>query len=359
MQKLLILPLACLLSTGLMAQGERDLGNITEVVTGDFNPVIKDAAKISTNPVINDSTARIPVPAYKLKGQRINTTFEVEPIPSARMKQEPLSKLYRTHVKGGFGNYSMPLGEIYFNSLRSKEYHYGASLKHLSSRATLPDVAYSGFSDNELSLFGKYFMKDYTLAGDFNYTRNVVHYYGYNPELAPTIERGDIRQRFNLFNPNATFESTYKDTTKLHHKTGISYYNLSDVFDGATENNISFNSGLRKYISKEQIGLNTTFGYWHLNGPQDTTFNMIIGFNPHIISQRKNLKVKVGFNVGLEAATDATGSGEIFPDIEASYRLVGDIIIPYAGITGGLIERNSYRSLTDENPFLNAGSSMQ
>jgi hypothetical protein len=359
MQKLMLLPLACFLSTALMAQvKDRDLGNINEMVTREFNPVIKDAAKISSNPVINDSTAKIPVSGYNLTGQKINTTFEVEPIPSARMKQEPISKLYSTHLKGGFGNYTMPLGEIYFNSRRSKEYHYGASLRHLSSRATLPDVAYSGFSNNNLSLFGKYFMKDYTLSGDFDYSRNVVNYYGFNPEVFPNINKEDIRQRFNFFNPKVAFESTYKDTTKIHHSTGISYYNFSDLFDGATENNFSLNSGVRKYISKEQIGLNTNFGYWHLNGPQDTTFNMIIGFNPHITSQRKNFKVKVGFNVSLEAATDATGSAEIFPDIEASYNLVKDIIIPYAGVTGGLIERNSYRSLTNVNPFLNADSPM-
>jgi hypothetical protein len=359
MRNLLLVPIACLLATSLYGQGrDRDLGNINEVVTGDFNPLIKDASKISNNPVVSDTTPKIQVSAYRLKDQRVNTTFEVEPIPSARMKPEPLSRLYSTHVKAGFGNYNMPLGEVYFNSLRSKEYHYGASLRHLSSTATLPDVAYSGFSNNDASLYGKYFWDNYTLSGDFDYSRSVVHFYGYNPIEFPFVNRGDIRQRFNFFNPKVEFASTYKDTARLHHATGLSYYNLSDLADNLSENNITAKSSIRKTLAREMLNINTTVGYWHLNNParRDTSFNLIVGLNPHIVSQRKNYHVKVGFNVAIDAATNETGSGAIFPDVDASFYLVKDIIIPYAGITGAILERNSYRALTDNNPFMFADS---
>jgi outer membrane receptor protein involved in Fe transport len=41
----------------------------------------------------------------------------------------------------------------------------------------------------------------------------------------------------------------------------------------------------------------------------------------------------------------------IYPNIEATYRLVSDVVIAYGGIKGGLIQ-NSYHDLANQNPFV-------
>ena len=41
----------------------------------------------------------------------------------------------------------------------------------------------------------------------------------------------------------------------------------------------------------------------------------------------------------------------IYPQLNAQYDVYESIIIPYAGITGGL-QKNSLRSLSNENPFI-------
>jgi len=40
-----------------------------------------------------------------------------------------------------------------------------------------------------------------------------------------------------------------------------------------------------------------------------------------------------------------------YPSLDLSYNVIDDIIIPYAGLTGGL-QKNSFKTFTDNNPFV-------
>ncbi|HET6243020.1 MAG: TonB-dependent receptor [Bacteroidetes bacterium] len=363
MPKFFLLFSAIVFVTGSFAQvKDKDLGNEQVEILGDFNPVISDAFKIGKNPVINDTTARLPIPDYKLLNKKVNTSFEVDPIPAAKMKGEPLSNLYRTHIKGGFGNYFTPLGEIYFNSLRSKEFSYLAFLKHISSTGSISNAYYSGFSNTGTGLAGSYFKPTHTISGDFNYNRNVLHYYAipngipYSPIYdfpGKEITKDLIRQRFNLFSIGTEAQSTYKDSTKLHHNVKLRYNNFADLYDTAIENNVRLDVKLGKYHGRELIGLNIGTDYYHNTLPTDTTDNAIINLGPNIVSSGKKWRVKVGAGLFAGVGTDQIGSFHFYPDVDFNFNLIENIIIPYGGINGKL-ERNSYRSLTSINPFMTA-----
>ncbi len=76
-----------LFASASMAQvKDKDLGSEQVEILGEFNPVISDASKIGKNPLINDSTAKLPVKDYKLIDKKVNTDFEVDPIPASNMK---------------------------------------------------------------------------------------------------------------------------------------------------------------------------------------------------------------------------------------------------------------------------------
>jgi hypothetical protein len=92
------------------------------VSTGSYQGTIADANKISDNPVVQDSTKKLPVKGYAINSKKINPAVEVDPIPAAQINGEPLTKLYNGLVKIGFGNYTTPYGEAWYNNLRSKEY---------------------------------------------------------------------------------------------------------------------------------------------------------------------------------------------------------------------------------------------
>ncbi|MDQ3191519.1 MAG: hypothetical protein M3Q58_07995 [Bacteroidota bacterium] len=363
MSKTCLLFSAIVFSISTFAQvKDKDLGSEHIDLYGGFNPVISDASKIGKNPVINDSTAKLPIKDYNLIDKKINTSFEVDPIPAAKMKGEPLTKLYRTHIKGGFGNYATPLGEIYFNSLRSKEFSYLAYLKHISSTGSIPNTFYNGFSKTGTGLSGKHFKKSHTISGDFNYDRNVMHYYGipgvgsqYYPLSTTEISKDVIRQRFNLFSAATEVQSTYKDSSKLHHHFKLKYNNYADLFDTAIENNLRLDGRVGFYHGKELISVDVMTDYYKNSLPSDTTFNAIINVGPNkeIVSKGKKWRIKVGGDFFAGVATDEIGSFHFYPDVDFNFNLIDNIIIPYMGINGQL-ERNSYRLLTGINPFMSA-----
>jgi len=159
------------ITTALAQTGMKD---IELKATSEFEPTIKDAVKLGDLPEIKDTVKKIANINYGISSTPLVSKYEVIPIDAAKMQNEPLSKLYHSLLKVGMGTYTTPYGELWINSLRTRDVAYGIHFKHLSSSSHLKDVGYSGFSDNEAEIFGKKFYKKHTLTGEFNYKRNHV-----------------------------------------------------------------------------------------------------------------------------------------------------------------------------------------
>ena len=155
MNKLIVLVILAFASVGVFAQP----GKTNIEIFGPFKAKVADSQKFLEQPVIKDTSSGRMKIDYELNSRRINTVYEVDPIKAASVKGEPLSKLYRGYAKGGYGNYNTPYAELYYHNLRSKKYSNGVHYRHLSSGGQIRDVGYSGYSQNELNLFGKSFIK--------------------------------------------------------------------------------------------------------------------------------------------------------------------------------------------------------
>jgi hypothetical protein len=81
---------------------------------------------------------------------------------------------------------------------------------------------------------------------------------------------------------------------------------------------------------------------------ENTVNNTLIKVVPNITTSGKKWYARVGLGIFVDV-NDKT-SFHFYPNAEAKYSF-HDIFVPYIGINGGL-ERNSFRSLTNENPFL-------
>ncbi|MFH1321983.1 MAG: hypothetical protein ABII90_15190, partial [Bacteroidota bacterium] len=95
----LLIPL--LFTSVSFAQDKLDTINI-EIIK-EYEPTISDAYKINDNPQIYDTIPFVPELSYSIRSSRVKTVFEIEPIKPARIKGEPLLKLYRSYVKAGIG----------------------------------------------------------------------------------------------------------------------------------------------------------------------------------------------------------------------------------------------------------------
>ena len=102
-------------------------------VEGVGTRYVEPAYRISETPKIIDTTISSKVADYPLLVIQHPTTITLQDIDAAKIKTtEKLSQLYPFYVKLGIGSELMPLGEVYFDSKRSRKFIYGAHVKHLS-----------------------------------------------------------------------------------------------------------------------------------------------------------------------------------------------------------------------------------
>ena len=154
---------ACLvISFKGFSQTNASVDSTTIISITDYKPFLSDAFKIKENPVINDTNKIIPELKYSFLDKQVPVTFEIDPIKPAKIKGEPLVKLYHGYAKVGFGTNVTPLAEVYYNDVRSKNLSYGFAGKHFSSNG-ISSIDYSNFSTNELNAFGKRYTKEFTL----------------------------------------------------------------------------------------------------------------------------------------------------------------------------------------------------
>lgn len=200
-------------------------GLTQEVITiGNRDIKLRDAYRISSLPQLFDTAIVKTNVRYEIKPVLAATKYEVEPIQAANLRiVEPLTKLYRVYVKGGVGMYTSPIGEFYFNSLRSRTGGFGVNAQHYSSAGGIKNVLSNcAFSNNKAQLWGKTFLGKHGLLGNVNFSQQVNHFYGYDKSLidlskenGPTAD--SIRQRFQTLSGEVKFESYYDNLKKLNH----------------------------------------------------------------------------------------------------------------------------------------------
>ncbi len=81
----------------------------------------------------------------------------------------------------------------------------------------------------------------------------------------------------------------------------------------------------------------------------------LVGFTPQVSTRGDKYLVTVGAGIYVDALGKTTF--HFFPKAYMSYSLFEDILVPYVGVDGAR-QRNSMRSLTRENPWLNGTPSL-
>jgi len=348
---------AFILSLFILAiYGSPKAQNQDVVIIDAYKPTISDAFKINDNPKITDTVVEKLNLNYQITPKLYNTSFAVDPIKPAKMVGQPLTKLYKSYAKVGFGTKTTPLAEFYFNNLRSTSESIGFYYKHLSSSGKLKDYAFPGFSDNEANIFARKFYNDHMISGEVFYNRDVIHYYGYNPDLFPGISKDSIRQRFAKIGGQVKFMSTYKDSSRLNHSFLLRYDNLSDLYN-AKENYLKFNGTIDKKVNFfgnifeiQKLGFIADVDYYNDINKADTSSTAAIRLQPHFSATYDILKFDIGLNASI--ATGEESKFHLYPDVNINVNIYNNIFILYGGITGEL-KRNNLIDLSEENPFIN------
>jgi len=360
------LPVALMISLGAFAQPPTgDQGDGLEMETtfvGDEAHMVKDANKESSIPELKLNVVDIPPITYNLIPNKLNVQIEPKLIQAARVNvEEPLTKLYRGYVRGGFGLYTTTLGELYYMDGRSRNGTFSIHAKHLgstggvSSNDSIPD----NFSRNEVHLWGKRFVKKHTLEGGFDWEKDVMHFYGFDSELFTGVDYTQLQQSFNNIDGYLQLKSYYRDTAKVNYHGRVKFYNYRDNFSG-NENNIDVAAHVRQYKGSELFSIDFDVNYNQFqfglrDGSErlDQFTNTIVTATPTASTFHDKWKILAGASIVYNSkfSPNREGPFHFYPKVEANYSLLNNLFIPYVGIDGNL-KRTTYKSLTQTNPFV-------
>lgn len=362
-----IIYLFCVIASFSYGQGGSDVINLS----GVGNRQVEPAYRMTENPKIIDTTISTPVVEYPLLVLQAPTSIEVEKIDPATIKTDAkLTQLYHTYVKLGIGNELMPLGEVYFDSKRSRKYVYGAHVKHLSSFGNFDNYAPAQFDRTKVGLYGALNEKNYTLLGDIHYNNQGLHYYGWQ---IPTdsVDRKTNAQRFQDVGGAFSFASHKKDSANLNYVVGLEYNNFSSkkpLEDSlsdwrARENYFAIKTSGKYKYGKEIFAadFNVRYNGYKYGVEADTNMNAldsglvlnntVINLKPTISTFLYNNRFKAKIGVDIVVDAHVKTRAHIYPVAELKYSLFNDIFIPYIGLRGGL-KQTTFKSLTADNEFM-------
>lgn len=336
------------------------------------NQQVEPVSRILEHPKIIDSVKASPVKDYPLLFFQAQTTILLDTIAAATVETtEQLAKIYPFYAKAGIGSLVMPLGEIYYTSARSRNLHYGAHIKHLSSFGDIKDrqnvlYAPAQYDRTAANAYFGYNERNYQLKLNANYSNNGFHYYGIPDAI---VAADSIAQRFQLMKGSAEYALLRGDSARLNLSFLADYQHFLTLPSDSTKNwrskedHFAFKTrGWYNYKNEHfyaDLGLRYN-GYNRgildsVNTIGDTGFvvnNTIIDFKPGVWTQALSDRLKVELGVTITADVNAFGTDFfVYPNAEFKYAMFNNIFIPYVGLRGGL-KQNTLQALAEVNPFI-------
>ncbi len=325
-----------------------NLGNEDINVVKDYQPVLNDAFKINISPDTDTSSLREKqVLQYQVTGQPMLSNYNTSPIKPVRIKDDVIKKLYHGFVKAGYGLENMPLLDVAFNSLRSKNFDAGVRFHHLSASGKIKDYGYPGNSVNSLDIFGTKYFEKFSLGANLLYNRNVVHYYGFKspPEL---FSKSETRHSMNDVEGKISLRSIDIDKDNWRYRSTLSFYNFDDNRKNS-ENNAVFSIGGSKLMNNATFILDASGEFGKI---KQETFNFdrsIIRFRPRFNLTQDLFSIDLGANMALESNNNSSDY-RLYPYAKAEYQVLNDAFKIFAELSGDLL-RNDLREFSRQNPF--------
>lgn len=339
--------IAAFLVCGLIVQAQNNLPSDTFRVVKAYQPTLVDADKITSEPEIVDTFKLEADLNYQFFGKQMPVSFEPELISAARIKGEPLVKLYNGYARAAVGNTMMPLAEVYYTNKRSDKYALGAHVKYMNQRE-LSEYKSSEMSRTHFEVFGKRFWKTNTFEGNINYDMDAMNYYGYYqmPRLVQDeLPSDEIEQQYNRLGAHFKLKSTKQDSFNLRHEVNAAYQMTTNKA-GNQENYFKASGRLSQFKNAELYQLDLMVDYNKYDLSEESA---ILAMQPQISTIGERFRVNAGLGIFMNSGP--TDGFHFYPLAEVKYNVIENILVPYAGIKGE-IRRNNYNTITRENPFV-------
>ena len=347
---------------GFSQKKDENIGSEVVNIVKPYTPTISDAFKVKQTPAVEEEVIEPKIPIkFQIFSFPVASTFLPSKGKAADVDKEILEKGFSNYVSLGAGTYGTANAELFLTHQISKTDYVGGMLQHLSSQGGIGGLLLDdSFYTNALDATYGSRNKKFSWNADLGIKNQGINWYGlpnYSFFDTSVVNKIDEKQQYNTIAIGG--KMSLKDS--FFKQASLQFKHFSDAF-GSAENrffikpNFDFNVVNQKvktdfvldYVGgsfdRRLMAMNSAYNYSSLN----------LGFSPSILYQQDDLSVEIGAKVFYAMSKiDQEDKNKIFfyPKVKASYKLVGDILLAYAGAEGNL-QQNSYADFVDNNPFV-------
>ena len=341
------------------AQKKEQIGTETVNVVKPYTPKISDAFKVKEIPELNEeANAKKETIKYTIFSFPVASTFTPSKGKAEGVEKEKPTQLFKNYATFGVGNYGTFIGELFVNHDLNNTDYVGGMFRHHSSEGGIKNVALENrFFDTSLDLMYGSNQKDVSYNVDLGYQNQIYNWYGLPANFDSTLING--------INPQQTYGTISLGgnvtlNESILNKASLKYNHFSDA-SGSSENRFYAKPTVEFDVMDSAVKTNIIVDYvggsFKNNYLNTTTTRVKYGFTnfgivPSFVMQQDDWTLNIG--AGLFYSLDNVNSNNkflVYPKINASYKVVGDLMIFYAGAEGNL-EQNSYMNFVNDNPFL-------
>jgi hypothetical protein len=358
--------LLLLISQFSFAQKKEQIGTETVNVVKPYVPAISDAfkAKEATPSAEEEEMAKKEAVKYSIFSFPVASTFTPSKGKAEGVEREKQVHLFKNYASIGLGNYGRFIGELFVNEDLNTTDYVAGMLRHHSSQGGIKNVELNDkFYDTSIDLVYGSNQKEKAWNIDLGYKNQIYNWYGLpagfgsilTPEARATLIDGiNPQQAYNTITAGGKIEFSEGFLSKVTAK----FNHFSDAF-GSSENRFYAKPSLQFEVMDRIVKTNLIVDYVGGSFKKDylNTNSLKYGFTnfgiePVFVMQEDDWTLNIG--AGLFYSLDLENKNSkflVYPKINASYKVVDDLMILYAGAEGNL-EQNSYQGFVGENPFL-------
>lgn len=333
---------------------EDNIGTEVINVVKPYTPTVSDAFKVKEVPVIiDDFDLQRKLLSYTIFSIPVASSFTPSKGKAAVVEKQAPKKLYNNYASLAIGNYLNVLAEFYATLPINSTDNFTVGLNHHSAQGEIKEVQLDDkFYDTDLSL--TYSKRDkglsYQIEGLFKHQQ--YNWYGTSYSLTD-LQRANIDASHTYFTGGINGNLQVDDS--FFKGGAIKYSRFWDTYE-ASENSIVISPDFEFEILNYNIKLNTTIDYvggeFKVVTPGVKYSYLKTALHPSYKYTQDDLVVNLGaeFVFGMDSEKSESDF-YVYPKINASYNLVDDVVVAFAGVDGGL-HQNSYEKFVQQNKYL-------
>lgn len=336
------------------SQEEENIGTEVINVVKPYTPTVSDAFKVKETPVIDDDTELNKKEIeYTIFSIPVASTFTPSKGKAAVVEKQAPKKLYNNYASLAIGSYLNVLAEFYATLPVSGTENVTIGLNHHSAQGEIKEVQLDDkFYDSEVSLIYAKREKNvsYQIEGLFKHQQ--YNWYGTSYDLTD-LQRANIDALHTYY--TGGLNGSLSVNNSFFKGGNFNYSRFWDSYE-STENSIVLAPKFEFEILDYNISLNATLDY--VGGalkaitPEQKYSYLKTGVHSSYKYTQDNLVVNLGAELvfGLDSE-NSKSDFFVYPKINATYNLLDDFVIAFAGVDGGL-QQNSYEEFAQENKYL-------